>query len=84
MLTDLHGKSHLPCPCWLLLRPPYRRAGKHRLVAGRGRNGTYEMLSADPIGDNKKTGVDGNDGRAQMLMVQTGMEERMFWTGIGM
>jgi hypothetical protein len=60
-LTDGHGKSDLPCPHWLPLGPPRRRASGRICVAGRGRNGMYGMSGADPVGDNGKASADGKD-----------------------
>jgi hypothetical protein len=54
-LTDRHGKSDLPCPCWLPPGPPPNSA------SGRGRNGAYLMSGVDPVGDNGKAGADGKD-----------------------
>jgi hypothetical protein len=64
-LTSGHGKSDLPCPRWLPRGPPHRRGSGRRCVAGRGRNGAYGMLGADPVGDNGKVGADRKDGRAR-------------------
>jgi hypothetical protein len=42
------------------------------------------MLGTDLVGDNGKAGADGKDGRAWMLMAQTGMWARMAMAGTGM
>ena len=83
-LTDPHGKSDLPCPCWLPPRPPHRRAGGRRRVAGRGRKGTDGMSGTDPVGDNGTVGADGKDGRARTEVADTGMWARTFRAGTGM
>jgi hypothetical protein len=42
------------------------------------------MSGADPMGDNGKAGVDVKDGRARMLMAQTGMWARTAVASTGM
>jgi hypothetical protein len=69
----VHGKSNLPCPRWLPPGPPHHHASGRRREAGRGRNGTYGMSGADPVGDNGKAGKGGKDGRARTPLAQTGM-----------
>jgi hypothetical protein len=60
-LTDRHGKSDLPCPCWLPPGMPCRCTSERRRVAQRGRNGAYKISGADPMGDNGKAGADGRE-----------------------
>jgi hypothetical protein len=60
-LTDGHGKSDLPCPRWLPLGPPRRRASGRRRVARRRRNGAYGM-SGRPC-RRQQEGERGREGR---------------------
>ena len=83
-LTDPHGKSDLPCPCWLPPGPPHRRAGRRRHIVGHGRKGADGMSGVDPVGDNGTAGTDGKDGQAWTKVVDTGMWVRPFWSGTGM